>query len=581
MFYPDYVVEEIRSQNDIVSVIGGYVRLTRKGGNYFGLCPFHNESTPSFSVDSNKQFFYCFGCGATGNVISFIMRRENLDFPAAIKLLAERVNYALPSEGASIAGDTRKKILYDIHVEAARFFYDNLNEGALNYLDKRGVKESARKKFGVGYAPNEWNALTDRLAKDFSSEELLLSGLAIESKKNNKIYDRFRGRIMFPIINQAKKIIGFGGRTIVGDEAKYLNSPDTEIFDKGKNLYALNFAKSYVRNKTLIICEGYMDAIALHQAGFRNSAAVLGTALTKSHAYILRNLNADSVTLLFDSDAAGKAAVNRSIDILDDAGMKINIAAIEGAKDPDEFIKKYGAESFRAELEKTQDYITYKLNNIKENRDFSNPREKSDFIKEATAILAPLSEVDKAIYSEEIYKLTGIDKEIIQKNAASPLITSEKAPIHKKFVSKSVGAPNGSHKAQNFLIYIICVNPKAFRAVKDFISPEEFSGTHEKIARKVFEKLNENKQIGAAQLASYFFEREELALINEIFNNEIINIENAGEDLEKALTDCVKVVKRSALNRELEKEKNDDNAVNQIYLRRKYLQKLNIRLSDG
>jgi DNA primase len=579
MIYPEYVVEEIRAQNDIVGVIGGYVRLTRKGGNYFGLCPFHNESTPSFSVSPGKQFFHCFGCGVSGNVYHFIMRRENIDFPSAIKLLAERVNYSLPV--GSDSSDSRKKILYEIHASAARFFYENLKGEALDYLNERGLSESARKKFGLGYAPNEWSALTNSLLKDFSKGDLLRSGLVAESKKNNNLYDRFRGRVMFPIINLAKKIVGFGGRTITGDEAKYLNSPETEIFDKGKNLYGLNFAKPYVRNGNLIICEGYMDAISLWQAGFKNSAAVLGTALTKNCAGVLRNLNLKSVTLLFDSDAAGKAAINRSIPILADAGLKIGVAILQGAKDPDEYIKKYGAQSFGAELAKAKDYIEYQLDCLKENRDLNNPRDKSEFIKEASAVLAPLSEVEKAVYSEEIYKLTGVNKEIIQKSAYTPEVEPKKTvfageayrPAAKKL------APDASHKAQNFLIYILCVNPKAFQAAKELISPEEFSEPHAKIARKAFETLAANETVGAARLASFFYADEELALISDIFN--FLEYAAPGEDLGKTLTESVKAVKRAALNRELLKEKNDDNAVNQILLRRKNLEKLNIRLSDG
>ena len=569
MFYPDYVVEEIRAQNDIVGVIGGYVRLARKGGNYFGLCPFHNEATPSFSVSPGKQFFHCFGCGASGNVYHFVMRRENIDFPAAIKLLAERVNYALPAENGS--SDSRKKILYDIHIAAARFFYENLTGEPLDYLNERGVSEASRKKFGLVYAPNDWSALTNALSKDFSKEDILRSGLVTESKKNNKLYDRFRGRVMFPIINLAKKIVGFGGRTVTGDDAKYLNSPDTEIFDKGRNLYGLNFAKPFVRNGNLIICEGYMDAIALYQAGFKNSAAVLGTALTKNCAAALRNLSLESVTLLFDSDAAGKAAVNRSIPILADEGLKISVAALEGAKDPDEYLKKYGAQSFAAALRKAKDYIQYQLDGVKQNRDLTNPREKSEFIKEASAILAPLSEVDKAVYSEEVYKLTGVSKEIIQKSAAP----SKPEPA-KKPPPAPKPAPDASHKAQNFLIYILCANPKAFHAVKDFVSPEEFSEPHAAVARKVFEALAANEPVGAARLASFFYADAELALIHEIFDF----AEYKGED-SKTLTESVKAVKRAALTRELEKEKNDDNAVNRILLRRKNLEKLNIRLSDG
>ena len=350
MFYSDEVLMDVRLGNDIVDVISEYVKLKKSGANYFGLCPFHNEKTASFSVNPEKQIYRCFGCGAGGNVFKFIQQKENLSFPESVEYLAKRINYQLPQKQTDEGKRRLKQQLYDIHKTAARFYYDCLNadmgRAASKYLDKRGIEPGIRKKFGLGYSPDSWSMLYDHLLeKGFDTESILKSGL-VNAGKSGKYYDNFRNRLMFPIIDVYGNIIAFGARKLREEDygGKYLNSSDTEIFNKGYNLYNINYAR-LARKNELIIVEGYMDVITMYQAGFKNVIAALGTAFTRNQAAAIGRF-AKNVTVLFDSDEAGVSAVLRALPVLRDAGISAKVLQVRDAKDPDEYIKSYGAEAF-------------------------------------------------------------------------------------------------------------------------------------------------------------------------------------------------------------------------------------------
>lgn len=370
---PDSVIEEIKYRNDIEDVISSYLTLKRAGSNRNGLCPFHSEKTASFTVFPATKSFYCFGCGAGGDVISFIMRIENLDYPAALEFLAKRAGITLPESGKDINRGMKRSRVIEMNTAAAHFFHDSLkeNENAQRYLKERGLHSKTISHFGIGYAPDGFGALTDYMRSlGYSEEELITGFLCGKSQKTGRAYDYFRGRIIFPIIDLSGSVIAFGGRIIGDGKPKYLNSSDTPAFSKRKNLYGLNFAKNHC-SENLIICEGYMDVISMHAAGFENAVATLGTAITPDHARLIKKFT-DKVILSYDSDAAGQAASDKAFSLLEAAGVEAKILRMEGAKDPDEYIKKYGSARFSALLNDSISQFDYILSNILKDKDLSN-----------------------------------------------------------------------------------------------------------------------------------------------------------------------------------------------------------------
>ena len=394
--YSEEIIEQVREANDIVDVIGSYVRLTKKGANYFGLCPFHGEKTPSFSVSPQKQIYYCFGCGAGGNVINFLMEYENLSFTEALKSLADRANIQLPEAGGGESSEltAMKKRLYDINKEAAYFYYEKLKspEGAigLSYFEEnRKLSKATITHFGLGYSGKERGELYKRLKdKGYDDESLKASGLIIFDER--QISDRFWNRVMFPIMDQNSRVVGFGGRVMGDGKPKYLNSPETPIFDKSSVLYGLNFAKKS-RKKQLLLCEGYMDVIALHQAGFTNAVASLGTAFNEKHARLLKRYT-DEVVLTQDSDEAGIKAKLRAFPILRDAGLNVRILDMKGYKDPDEFIKAKGAEAYEELIRKAENAFMYEAEVIRGQYDLSDPAMKTKFYEELAEKLCMFTE---------------------------------------------------------------------------------------------------------------------------------------------------------------------------------------------
>lgn len=407
-------VEELKSQIDIVDVIGRSVQLKRAGSNYKGLCPFHNEKTPSFIVSPQKQIFTCFGgCGASGDVVSFVKRYYNLDFNEAVEKLANEYGISIKRNTYS---DDREKY-YEINREAARFFYKNLTEvknPGYSYFQKRGIEDRTIKKFGLGYAPDSWDALYNHF-KTKGTDEKILVELGLLSEKNGKYYDKFRNRVIFPIINTAGKVIGFGGRALTSEVMpKYLNSPENKIFQKKNNLYALNITRQDIGKEGFaIIVEGYMDVISLYQNGVRNVSASLGTALTENQAKLV-NRYTKNVVLSYDADAAGQKAALRGIDVLKKENCKVKVLHVNDGKDPDEFIKKNGREEFLKLISNSLPYNDYKLEAAKRGLNLSSEEGKLDYMKRINSILHDLSPVEKDIYIKKIARDTGISEGAIK-----------------------------------------------------------------------------------------------------------------------------------------------------------------------
>lgn len=411
---PQSIIEDLKHRCDLVDIVSSYVALKRAGANMHGLCPFHSERSPSFTVFTNGDpHFYCFGCGAGGDVISFIMRIENLDYRAALDFLAKRAGIVLPDDDVRTEQGVGRKRVLEMNLCAARFFRDCLYDERIGapgreYLEKRALPSAVVRRFGLGYAPASFGALHDHLRRNgFTDEEMIVGYCCGKSQKGN-VYDLFRGRLMFPIIDPAGNIVAFGGRVLDDSKPKYLNSSDTPAFKKSRNLFALNFAKAHAQNR-LILCEGYMDVIMLHAAGFENTVATLGTAITPDHARMIKKYTSN-VVLAYDSDGAGQNATSKALGILADAGVDAKVIRMDGAKDPDEYIKKFGAKRFSALLDESRTRFDFKLENILSQYDINLPDEK---IKAAAAVCSEISNVysgvEREIYTAKAASVLGLD----------------------------------------------------------------------------------------------------------------------------------------------------------------------------
>ncbi len=421
MALPQAFIQELHDRTDIVDLIGSYVPLRRRGRLYTGLCPFHNEKTPSFTVYPDTQSYYCFGCGAGGDVISFVRQRENLDYIEAVRFLANRAGMQMPEE-ADDSGFIRRKRVFEINRLAARFFFKTLNsdEGreARAYLRRRGLQDAYIKKFGIGYAPGGWNGLRDHLrAQGYRDDEAVDAGVCTKSEKGS-VYDFFRERVMFPIFDLRGNVIAFSGRTTVGDNRKYLNTRDTPVFKKSRAIFAMNIAKN-TDTRRLILCEGQMDVIAIHQAGFDNAIAACGTALTDEQVRIISQY-ADEVVLAYDGDGAGQKATRRAIDLFKNTSVQLRVLRIEGAKDPDEYIKAFGADKFRALLDGSSNSIEYELRRAKADCDIETDAGRVKYLRGAAAVLARApSPTERDLYAGRVAQETGVSKESILLQADS------------------------------------------------------------------------------------------------------------------------------------------------------------------
>ena len=414
MAIPERFIDELVARTDIVDLVSEYVRLTKKGRNYWGLCPFHSEKTPSFSVSADKQIYKCFGCGKGGGAINFMMEMDNLPFLDAVKVLAKRVNMQVPETGSSPGMRERREKLLEINKQAARTFhrwlYEPEGREGLQYLQKRGLSKATLTNFGLGFAPNKWDGLISAMAQQgYDKRDLLDAGLAV-SNKDGRIYDRFRNRVMFPIIDLRGEVIGFGGRVMDDSTPKYLNSPDTPVYNKSRNVFALNIAKRSKAGR-VILTEGYMDTISLHQAGFDSAVASLGTSLTAEHAQLLSRYFQNAV-IAYDGDGAGVSAAQRAIPLLEKAGLNVKVLRVRGAKDPDEFIKKFGREAFARLLDESENHIDYRLAQIKSKYDLTDDTQRVEFLREATGLIASLhSAVEREIYGGHAAQMANISPE--------------------------------------------------------------------------------------------------------------------------------------------------------------------------
>ena len=512
MYYPDELINEVIAANDLVDLASSYMKLSRSGRTYRGLCPFHGEKTPSFYVSSEKQLYHCFGCGAGGTVLQFIMNIENLDFIEAVKFLAQRAKIALP-EGDENSEDNRiykrRQRIYEMNSFAAKLFNKNLfskeSTAAQQYLLSRNLDEKTSRHFGLGYAPESFGFLTDALiANGFTEEELLVSGLAKKSEKNGKLYDFFRNRVMFPIIDVRGNVVAFGGRVMDDSLPKYLNSPDTPVFNKSKTLFGLNFAKRNCSER-LILCEGYMDVIALHKAGFTNAVAALGTAFTEEHAKVISRYTPE-IILCHDSDSAGRKATDAALSILKKFNIKAKVLTVKGAKDPDEFIKKNGGEAFKALLQDSPGSVDYKIDKLMHEYDLTKSDEKIELTNKLAALFAEIpNPIEREVLIKDCAKMLDISSETITSQ-----VNFIKSRNVKKEVSKELRPVAPKKRAEDFTLHSECAllmlmtgEKRIYLAYKDKISPSFFTSSAAKhFAEELYKSYESNVNPDLAMLLS-------------------------------------------------------------------------------
>lgn len=497
MPFPDSFLQELKLRSDITEIASSYVNLKRHGRNMVGLCPFHGEKTPSFNIYTENGSFYCFGCGAGGDVITFIMKIENLDYVEAVKFLAQRAGMEMPENTYDDSLSKLRMRIYEANREAARFFHATLlsqrGQSGLTYLRGRALSDRTIRHFGLGFADDDWNSLCNHLKnKGFSEYEIYSANLAFKRKNGNGIYDRFVNRVMFPIIDLRGNVIAFGGRIMTDEKPKYLNTSDTPVFKKSENLFSLNNAKSS-GTRTLILCEGYMDVIALNQAGFTNAVATLGTALTNEQAVLMKRY-ADEVIICYDADGAGQKATARAIDILRNAGLPIKILTVPSGKDPDEFIRSKGENgpaAFKLLIEKCGNDIEYRLMKLKENYNLNTTDGKVAFLNEAVKIVATIEspierdvfasklctelEIDKNAFLEQISKVKRRDRrENIKKETRQ--IQAELNGQSDKINREHYKKPRSSSAEEALLVYLIN-NPDYANSISERVTPDKFSNS--------------------------------------------------------------------------------------------------------
>lgn len=554
MYYSDDLIEEVRSKNDIVDVISDYVKLQRKGSSYFGLCPFHNEKSPSFSVSPGKQMYYCFGCGAGGNVFTFIMEYENYSFVEALKYLADRAGVQLPeveySKEAKAASDF-KSMLLEIQKKAASFYYYQLKQEsgkpALDYLKGRQLSEDTIKKFGLGCSPRYSGALYQYLKGQGYSDELLKESGLFNIDERRGMQDKFWNRVMFPIMDVNNRVIGFGGRVMGDAKPKYLNSPETKIFDKSRNLYGLNIARTS-RKPYFIICEGYMDVIAMYQAGFHNAVASLGTALTSGHASLMSRYTKE-VLLTYDSDEAGQKAALRGIPILKAAGISPRVVNLAPYKDPDEFIKAEGKEAFEKRLEEAENYFLFEIKVLEKQYHLSDPESKTQFYREiARKLLEFPEELERNNYIESIsarYQIKFEDLRRMVNNMALSGTGVAVKPRTEAVSKKKEGKEDAGHTAQKLMLTWLSSYPSMFKTIDGLIEPADFTTPlYHKVAEIVFEQHKEG-EVNPAKLLNRFSDAEEQKEITSLFHASL-HLESE-EDAKKAVLETVCRLKRDSI----------------------------------
>ena len=556
MYYSDEIIEEVRSKNDIVDVISSYVKLQKKGSSYFGLCPFHNEKSPSFSVSREKQMYYCFGCGAGGNVFTFLMEYENYSFQEALKYLADRAGVELPEAEYSKEARERadqKAILLEINKVAAQYFYVQLKSPqgahAISYLKDRGLSDEMIHSFGLGYSNKYSNDLYQYLKSKGYRDELIVKAGLVTVDERYGVSDKFWNRVMFPIMDSNSRVIGFGGRVMGDAKPKYLNSPETMIFDKSRNLYGLNRARSS-RKPYFLLCEGYMDVISLHQAGFSNAVASLGTALTPGHASLIKRY-VKEVYLTYDSDEAGTKAALRAMPILKDVGITARIIRMEPYKDPDEFIKHLGAEAFEERIHKARNGFMFGLEVLERDYDLTTPEGKTDFMKEAAKRLTQFDEeIERSNYIEAVAKTYHVGFEELRKLVLKMAVQTglaKQVERPKRLDGKSREKEDGHVKSQKILLTWLIEDEGIFNQIRRYITPDDFTGElYKKVAALLYEQY-EGQDVNPARIMNHFTDEEEHREVASLFHTKIRELTTISEQ-EKALKETIIRVKGHSID---------------------------------
>ena len=574
----------MRSRNDIVDVIGGYVRLAKKGSTYFGLCPFHNEKTGSFSVSPNKQMYYCFGCGAGGNVFTFLMQYENFTFSEAMQTLADRVGIELPQQEMTSAqkreADKRARLL-EINKEAAKYFYSLLRsprgEKAYQYFKKRELSDETMQKFGLGYSDQYSDDLYRYLKKKGYDDEILKESGLVSIDEVRGGHDKFWNRAMFPIMDVHNRVIGFGGRVMGDAEPKYLNSPETKIFDKSRNLYGLNIARS-TRKSQLLLCEGYMDVIALHQAGFDNAVASLGTALTSGHANLLKRYTKE-VYLTYDSDGAGVKAALRAIPLLKEVGIITKVINMRPYKDPDEFIKALGAEEYQKRIDGAENSFLFEIRILEESYDMNDPESKTAFYNEiAKKLLTFSEELERNNYIEAVADKYQIGFEnlrrLVNNLAVGGGLVRERTPL-KSGINENKKKEDGMKQSQKLLLTWLVNDTGLFETIKGLIKADDFTEElYHRVAEELFGQYERDKSVNPARIVSMFPEEEEQKEVAALFNARIHEVETKN-DMDKALKETILRIKQNSIDyRTRHADPTDMNALMQIVEDKRALEKL-------
>ncbi len=556
MYYSEELIEEIRSRNDIVDVISGYVRLQKKGSSYFGLCPFHNEKSPSFSVSRQKQMYYCFGCGAGGNVYTFLMEYENFSFVEAVKYLADRAGIELPeaeySKEAKEKADLKASIL-EINKLAAKYYYVQLKsergKPAYTYLKDRKLSDETITAFGLGYSNKLNNDLYNYLRKKGYSEELIRQAGLINTDERQGVYDKFWNRVMFPIMDVNSRVIGFGGRVMGDAKPKYLNSPETAVFDKSRNLYGLNRARTS-RKPYFLLCEGYMDVIALHQAGFTNAVASLGTALTPGHASLIKRYVRE-VYLTYDSDDAGTRAALRAVPILREAGITAKVVRMDPYKDPDEFIKNLGAEEYEKRIGEARNGFLFSIDMLSRDYDMGSPEGKTAFFREtARRLMAFEDELERNNYIDAVASEYGVRKESLEKLVAKTAVSAGLAkPVvrPRRAEGKEKQKEDGTLTSQKILLTWLIDDASLFGKISSLVTPDDFTeDLYRTVAHLLYEQ-RENGELNPAKILDHFTGEEEHREVAALFNTRIRELKTK-EEREQALKETILRVKSYSID---------------------------------
>lgn len=557
----DDVIEKIKSETDIVDIISESVSLKRSGRNYIGLCPFHNDKSPSFSVSQDKQIYKCFSCGEAGNVITFVMKQKNMNFVEALKYLADRVNIPLDiGRGESSQIVKKKELLYKVNNEAGRYFFSNLlnDNNSKEYFLRRGISEQTIRRFGLGYAKDGFTNLLYYLrGKGYSQETLYEAGLVLKNEKRNTYYDRFRNRVMFPVFDIKGRVIGFGGRVLDDSKPKYLNSPETIVFHKGTNLYGLNYAiKNKIVDRYFIIVEGYMDCISLHQYGITNAVASLGTALTVNQARMLKRY-ADKVIISYDADFAGQTATLRGLDILRDAGFEVRVLNIPEGKDPDEFLRLNGREAFLKLIDNAVTLIDYRLKKAAENINFRDEQSLIQYGRKVSKILAELDPIEKDVYIKKISETTGLKEQGLYDLISAEKVKKEEHNVNNlEEVRTKLYVEPAYLKSEKSLLKLM-LNKEFYEYIISEISESDFNlEAHSKI----FSLIKEGNEQNVSDLLSYVESRcddvsssKEWVIIQE---TEVMQ----ADDINKLINDYIVKIKSFRLierQKDLKKEQKE------------------------